>query len=93
MFTDDTNIFATGYCPTLLSNTLNDKLHNRNQWFSENLLSRNLNKTCFMIFSKRQIANNAISIAINGVPLEQVHETKLLGFVISDHLKRKKQTM
>ena len=91
MFADDTNIFATGYCPIVLSNILNDKLHNINQWFSANLLSLNLNKTCFIIFSKRQIANNAISIAINGVPLQQVHETKFLGVVISDHLKWKKQ--
>src|SRR6218665_2600724 len=90
MFADDTNIFATGYCPIVLSNILNDKLHNINQWFSANLLSLNLNKTCFIIFSKRQIANNAISIAINGVPLQQVHETKFLGVVISDHLKWKK---
>ena len=75
----------------VLSDTLNDKLYNINQWFSANLLSLNLNKTCFMIFSKRQIANNGISIAINGVPLQQVHETKFLGVVISDHLKWKKQ--
>jgi len=44
-----------------------------------------------MIFSNCQIAKNAISISINGVPLQQVHETKFLGVVISDHLKWKKQ--
>jgi len=39
MFADDTNIFATGYCPLLLSNTLNVKLQSIGEWFSANIFS------------------------------------------------------
>src|SRR6218665_126699 len=44
MFADDTNIIATGYCPLLLSNTLNVKLQSISDWLSANLLSLNLNE-------------------------------------------------
>ena len=66
MFADETNIFATGYCPLLLSNTLKAKLQNG---FSANPFSVNLNKTCFMIFSKRKmpIATQMIRPTINGL--------------------------
>src|SRR6218665_2798516 len=90
MFADDTNIFATGYCPFLLSNTLNAKLQSISEWFSTNLLSLNLNKTCFMIFSKRKFPIAAEMITINGVALQRVRETKFLGVIISDDLKWKK---
>ena len=75
----------------MLANILNDKLQNINQWFSTNLLPLNLNKTCFMVFSKCKTSNNPVTIAINGVPLEQVHETTFHGVVISGDFKWKKQ--
>src|SRR6218665_324347 len=91
MFAVDTNIFATDYCPLLLSNTLNVKLQSISEWFSANLLSLNLNKTCFMIFTKRKFPIATEMITINGVALQRVRETKFLGVVISDDLKWKKQ--
>lgn len=38
LFADDMNIFATGYCPILVSNSLNEKLGSISQRFSENPL-------------------------------------------------------
>jgi len=59
--------------------------------FSEYLLSLNLNKTCYMIFSKRKFPIATEMITINGVALQRVRETKFLRVVISDDLKWKKQ--
>jgi len=91
MFADDMNIFATGYCPLLLSYTLNVKLQSISEWFSANLLSLNVYKTCFMIFSKRKFPISTEMITCNGVALQRVRETTFLGVVISDNLKWKKQ--
>src|SRR6218665_17559 len=82
------------HCPFLLSNTLNAKLQSISEWFSANLLSLNLNKACFMIFSKHKFPIPAEMITINGVALQRVRETKFLvevGVIISDGLKWKKQ--
>src|SRR5678815_5133745 len=90
MFADDTNIFTTGYCPLLLAASLNDKLKDISHWFSANLISLNLKKTCFMIFTKKKYLDIDINITIDGVPLTQVHEIKFLGVVLTDDLKWRK---
>lgn len=82
MFADDTNIFATGYFPVLVANDVTATLKNINQWFSANLLSRNLNKTR-MIFSKEKHLANNITITLNGVTLNRVSETKFLGILLT----------
>ena len=90
MFADDTNIFATGHCPILLAASLNSKLEEICHWFAANLLSLNLQKTCFMVFTRKMFSDTDVNITINGVSLNRVHEIKFLGVVFSDDLKWKK---
>ena len=83
MFADDTNIFATGYCPILVANDVNANLENINQWFSANLLSLNLNKTSYMIFSRKKYSFDNVTITLNGVALTRVREAKFLGIILT----------
>lgn len=91
MFADDTNIFATGYCPILVANDVNANLENINQWFSANLLSLNLNKTSYMIFSRKKYSFDNVTITLNGVALTRVREAKFLGIILTEDLRWKKQ--
>ena len=48
MFADDTNIFATGLTQSIMVEKLNLDLNLISDWFAANLLSLNLNKTCYI---------------------------------------------
>jgi len=91
MFADDTNMFATGYCPITLAGSVNANLDKVSQWFSANLLSLNLSKTSYMIFSKKKLLNTNFTISLGGEHLNRVTETKFLGLSLTEDLKWGKQ--
>ncbi len=56
-FADDTNVFTSGKDPQALSNTVNSELVKLSNWFRDNKLSLNIEKTKFIYFSKRKKKN------------------------------------
>ena len=87
MFADDTNIFATGLTKNAMVGKLNLDLNLISDWFAANLLSLNLNKTCYMIFGNKQNLNLDLDIRINNQKLIRTYETKFLGVIITTDLK------
>ena len=84
MFADDTNLFLTGYDITTVEQQLNIELIAVNTWFQVNLLSLNVSKTSFIIFSRRR--NLSANISINNINLNRAYDTKFLGVILSANL-------
>jgi len=63
MFADDTNIFIWGDNLEKLTQQINCELEEVNNWFSANLLYLNIEKTNYIIFGNKKLAD--ISIPIN----------------------------
>ena len=54
------------------------------EWFNANLLSLNIKKTSYIVFSSRKNVN--VSILLSGVQMNRVVDTKFLGVIISSNL-------
>ena len=54
LFADDTNLFSSGKDLKVIENHVNDELSNISEWLKVNKLSLNINKTHYMIFSKKK---------------------------------------
>ena len=54
MFADDTNLFVTGKSITNIETKMNIELDLLVEWFRTNLLSLNITKTNYVIFSKKE---------------------------------------
>ena len=55
LFADDTNLFSSGKYSKVIENHINDELSNISEWLKVNKLSLNINKTHYMIFSKKKM--------------------------------------
>ena len=55
LFADDTNLFTNGKYVFVLQDVLNEELANTSEWLKVNKLSLNINKTQFMVSSRRKI--------------------------------------
>lgn len=91
-FADDTNIFIYDkYIPNLQlkTNICLDKLNN---WFVNNKLTLNTDKTVYQIFSNRPNSINLpINITLNRVTLLQKSTVKFLGVLVDSDLSYKTQ--
>ena len=85
MFADDTNLFLTGKSLTELEQQMNTELEIINNWFQTNLLSLNVSKTSYIIFSNNKIPD--INICIQDACLSRQFDTKFLGVILSANLK------
>jgi len=55
--------------------------------FKVNKLSLNLNKTNYILFTKKsKITDNPINVTIDNVPIGKVKQTKFLGVIINEKL-------
>ena len=64
---------------------MNRELCNLIEWFQANLLSLNISKTNYIVFSKKR--NITANILIGDTPLVKLDTTKFLGVIISHELK------
>ena len=89
LFADDTNITVAGRDISIIENLMNDDLKNIGDWLTTNKLSLNLTKTEFMLIGSikriREIDHDP-SIRINGVGIERVSHSKLVGVTIDESL-------
>ena len=86
MYADDT----TMYCNINKSVNENAELENINKWLCSNKLSLNIKKTKFMVFHQNQKQVQYPNININNIEINHVSQLKLLGLILSVHLKWKK---
>lgn len=90
MFADDTLITIQGNDYKVLLDQLNGDLKNINDYFCENKLKLNIQKSKYMVIgTKTKIKNidsKNLSVCIGGVNLEGVEEFKYLGVVLDTTL-------
>jgi hypothetical protein len=72
-----------------LHSGLNTAIRRINKWFQDNLITLNLNKTYFIQFINKNIANPDIKITIENEQIEPVKEQKFLGLIIDNKLSWK----
>ena len=63
-----------------------------NEWFQENLITTNLEKTHFIQFTNKNIGNSDIQIKIENKYIATVNEIKFLGLIINNKLSWKGHT-
>ena len=85
-FADDFNLFINGKDASKIELELNEELSNIVSWLKINKLSLNVNKTQFMIFSRKQNQIENIVIRIEGQIIDHVTQTKFLGVIIDEKL-------
>ncbi|MFZ2539325.1 MAG: reverse transcriptase family protein, partial [Oscillospiraceae bacterium] len=84
MFADDTNLFLSGKNLQTLEHQLIMELNKVSEWFNTNLLSLNIKKTSYIMFSHRR--NLTINIFFANTIINKVDDTKFLGVIISSNL-------
>ena len=96
LFTDDTNLTASGNCIPYLENAVNSDLENLRKWLIANRLTLNVVKTEFMLIGTKQmiesISNLQLNVVIESNPVKQVTECKTLGVTVDQHLSWKSNT-
>jgi hypothetical protein len=92
LFPDDTSIIINEPDSLIFHNQLNDVFKILNTWFNSNLLSLNLYKTEYIIFSAKRHhdPDHGISIAYENNNIADSSHTKFLGIHITDTLSWKK---
>ena len=88
------NVFCSQMTPAFLSHKNIDTLQtsfNKEidlifQWFICNKLSINEKKTNFMIFTKKKINKDSITVKLGNSDIQRVSSTKFLGVTIDENL-------
>ena len=85
LFADDTTIYKSHKDLWFLIWTVQEELKQLAEWFKSNKLTLNLHKCVSMLFGGKPNIEK-IQLELDGVQLQQVHETKFLGVWIDDKL-------
>ena len=89
LFADDSNLFISDKNPNHVQQMINDELKDMVIWLRANKLSLNINKTHYMLFSNKNVAQQNITIEIDKQPITCVTKTKFLGVIIDNKLSWK----
>ena len=89
LFADDTTIICIEKTLLKLTSVLNLELEKVSLWLKAIKLSLNIAKTNYIIFDNRCPINSTISIALDGITITRVFETKYLGVIIDSQLSWK----
>ena len=73
LFADDTSIFMSHRDPFILQTILNEELIKISNWLYMNKLSINISKTNFMMFTKKNIIADQITIKLAGSEIQHVY--------------------
>ena len=87
LFADDTNLFCTGRNIDFLVNEINDEMSKVYSWVKANKLSMDIDKTNFILFTRKGFPRTMGKILIDGHPISEVKETKFLGKITDNNLK------
>ena len=86
LFADDSNLFTNGTDVRKIELELNEELRNIASWLKINKLSLNVNKTQYMVFTRKLNKIEDIVLKVEGKTIERVTQTKFLGVIIDEKL-------
>ena len=86
IFADDTNVFYSGSNFTECVHRINTEMTSLLKWIQSNKLSLNVEKTQYIIFSKRRLQTDQLTVSINGEIIKRVDSFRFLGIIIDDRL-------
>jgi hypothetical protein len=89
LYADDTSLIISSPSPTQFANKLNKVLANVNEWFKNNLLSLNLNKTTYLQFRTKNSQKLDPNITLMNNQITNSTNTKFLGLAIEETLSWK----
>ena len=89
LFADDTSLIVNEPCLINFERNLNINFRIISKWFDSNLLSLNLDKTCYMQFITKNKSLNNINIEHDIKNIKQVNVVKFLGITIDNTLSWK----
>ena len=89
LFADDSNLFISHKNLNHVQHMINEELKDIVIWLRANKLSLNINKTYYMLFSNKKIAQPNITIEIVKQPITCLTKTKFLGVIIDNKLSWK----
>jgi hypothetical protein len=89
MFADDTSIIMDSDNSEQLQSELNIVMNRINEWFQDNLIALNLNKTYFIQFLNKSPNNLDIQIKIGNTNITTINEIMFLGLKIDNKLSWK----
>ena len=86
MYADDTTAHATGKSVNTIEKVLQEKMNMANGWCSENKLFLNEKKCKVMLLSSKgrygKVKDENINVEVNGIPIENVENHKILGLQV-----------
>ena len=88
LFGDDTALFASDSNVSFGEKFVNDQLEKVELWLTQNKLTLNVKKSCYIIFGRKDFSLN---LMINNEKLTLKDATKYLGVQIDNHLNWKPQ--
>ena len=87
LFADDTAIYCHGSHITDINTTLQTDVLNSTKWFSDNMLTLNIDKSCTIaIGTQKRLSNNNLNILAENNLLTNVNKVKYLGVTIDKNL-------
>ena len=89
IYADDVTLYASNSNIIEAQRYLQFDINSVVEWFSQNKLLVNPNKSSCMVIRGRQTVNEVLTIKINDTDLEQVNVFKLLGVYIDNYLSFK----
>jgi hypothetical protein len=82
LFADDTSIIVNSPNSIIFENSVNKVFHDINRWFTNNLLSLNVDKTQFMQFVTKTSSLIDLNIFHGNKKINNVHNTTFLGLTL-----------
>lgn len=87
LYADDAILTYTSENPLDLHHDMENDMHLMNAWFYDNLLSLNLSKTKYMLFTPRGMTPPQLSrFFVNGNEIERTSSCRYLGLIIDEKL-------
>ena len=91
LFADDMTLYITGPNPETLIATVNQELQKLNHWCLTNRLTINVDKTCFMLFSNKNLDTLPV-LKINNSIIKRNAQLKFLGVTYDENITFKFHT-
>ena len=73
-----------------MTKIINDDLSALKAWGDDNKTTFELDKTFSMVFSQKKCPFDASQLVFEGFPVEQVKDSKVVGYVLDSKLRWKK---
>ena len=86
MFADDTSLLCHNTDMSILKMNINNDLTLLSNWLKANKLSLNVEKSHYMIFSRKKDTPHDVDLRINEAKICRVNNVKFLGIIVDESL-------